>query len=655
MKIFIIQIIVFFFFSVFPTFAQLTVKDQEPSPNTLLKINDEGTGGSITLPKLPAIGSPVSKLYNLGGNLFWGSSQLGFAGSAGGWTDDGSVIRLSSSTDKVGIGTLSPSSALHVTGNDGVIFGGTFSNGTALNLGGGTKMMWYPKKAAFRAGYIASDGWNDVNIGDYSVALGYNSIANGSYSYALGMLAQANDNYSIAIGASSVANYWYSVAIGRSTTANGNSAMALGYETEANGNFSIAVGNYLRTNSYRSTAIGCYNIGNSLSPSSWVDTDPIFEIGIGSSSSDKKNAVTVWKNGKVGIGTAYPRGELEVAGDDGVIFDGTYGIGTSINFLTTGVNMMWYPKKAAFRAGYHTSSNWDHANIGNYSVALGGYTTSSGLASTSSGYYSSASGNYSLAIGYSPDASGDYSTAMGYNTNAIGNYSTSIGTLTDANGAYSLALGFQTTANGLSSTAMGSYVSASGDGSFIIGDRSTTTTTTKSEPNRFYARFARGYFLYTNSTNSVGAYLAPGGNSWTSISDSTKKENFNFINGEEVLQKISKFKLGSWNYIGQDPAEFRHYGPMAQDFYAAFGNDGIGTIGCDTLLSSSDFDGINLIAIQALEKRTADQEERITQLENLNSELRAYNSKLEKRLSNLESKLNSTRFTNVDDNRVIKR
>jgi hypothetical protein len=43
---------------------------------------------------------------------------------------------------------------------------------------------------------------------------------------------------------------------------------------------------------------------------------------------------------------------------------------------------------------------------------------------------------------------------------------------------------------------------------------------------------------------------------------------------------------------------------MAQDFYAAFGKDKYGTIGDDTTINSADFDGVNLIAIQALEKRT---------------------------------------------------
>jgi len=45
---------------------------------------------------------------------------------------------------------------------------------------------------------------------------------------------------------------------------------------------------------------------------------------------------------------------------------------------------------------------------------------------------------------------------------------------------------------------------------------------------------------------------------------------------------------------------------MAQDFYKALGKDDIGEIGCATLINQQDFLGVNLIAIQALEKRTAE-------------------------------------------------
>lgn len=37
--------------------------------------------------------------------------------SGGGWTDDGTVVRLTTITDEVGIGTASPAEKLHVVGN----------------------------------------------------------------------------------------------------------------------------------------------------------------------------------------------------------------------------------------------------------------------------------------------------------------------------------------------------------------------------------------------------------------------------------------------------------------------------------------------------------------------------------------------------------
>jgi hypothetical protein len=102
----------------------------------------------------------------------------------------------------------------------------------------------------------------------------------------------------------------------------------------------------------------------------------------------------------------------------------------------------------------------------------------------------------------------------------------------------------------------------------------------------------------------VGASLAPGANSWSTISDVRKKENFVPVNGEDFLKKISGFNLTSWNYKGQDARAYRHYGPMAQDFYAAFGRDSYGTVGNDTTISQADMEGVSFVAIQALEKRT---------------------------------------------------
>ena len=93
---------------------------------------------------------------------------------------------------------------------------------------------------------------------------------------------------------------------------------------------------------------------------------------------------------------------------------------------------------------------------------------------------------------------------------------------------------------------------------------------------------------------------------YTFSSDKTKKENFKPVDGEDVLKKIQGLTLSSWNYISHDPKQFRHYGPVAQDFFATFGNDGIGTIGTPTTINSGDMAGILVIAVQALEKQNRD-------------------------------------------------
>ena len=73
------------------------------------------------------------------------------------------------------------------------------------------------------------------------------------------------------------------------------------------------------------------------------------------------------------------------------------------------------------------------------------------------------------------------------------------------------------------------------------------------------------------------------------------------------------------------------YGPTAQDFFAAFGHDGFGIIGTETTINSGDMAGIMMIAIQALEERTAD-------LETLRAQMVA----LQQRIDDLEAATSST-------------
>jgi hypothetical protein len=271
-----------------------------------------------------------------------------------------------------------------------------------------------------------------------------------------------------------------------------------------------------------------------------------------------------------------------------------------------GMRLMWHPRKAAFRSGRVQGTEWDEFYVGFQSFAVGRNTIANGENSAAFGTTTSAGGYSSIVTGVNSVASGNISTAMGSYSTASGPNSTAIGLYTSASGGYS--------------TAMGSYVSTNNfDGSFFLGDFSTwdpingSVTHSSSADNQISMRFAGGYRFFTNSDADVGVLLEAGANSWTTISDSTKKENFIYADGEQFLNNISKLKLGSWNYKTQNEKK-RHYGPMAQEIFRYFGKDEFGTIGNDSTLATADIDGIIMICLQALEKRTSELREKEDEL-----------------------------------------
>ena len=216
---------------------------------------------------------------------------------------------------------------------------GTFGTGSLSLSGAGTRMFWYPGKAAFRAGYVDGIEWNDSNIGQYSVALGWKTEASGFASVALGSSTFASGRMSTAFGTSTSAAGDYSVAFGWSTyasgfqattwgddsTASGNTSTAFGFLTTASGNYSTASGIYTTTSAYDSFAIGRYNVGNG-NPTTWVPADPLFEVGNGNSGTVSSgyvpvfsDAFVVYKNGNAavqgnlnagGVITAQPGGDI---------------------------------------------------------------------------------------------------------------------------------------------------------------------------------------------------------------------------------------------------------------------------------------------------------------------------------------------------------
>jgi hypothetical protein len=332
---------------------------------------------------------------------------------------------------------------------------------------------------------------------------------------------------------------------------------------------------------------------------------------------------------------------IRLQADGGFVAGGETGTGT-IPATGAGARMMWFPRLAAVRAGDVGEDQWDEAKIGRSSTAFGHNTVASAFASTAIGNAATASGFGSVAFGQATTASGFYSTAMGDQTIASGSQSTALGAGTQATGGQSLSAGSATLASGQHSTALGHFTIASGlnslaagqrsqadgaesialgqnalaggpgsvalgsnaatrlaaYGTFVFGDRSTTTPIVGFAPNEFLVRAAGGVAFYTNGALTTGLRLAPGGSQWLGLSDVNAKHLFRDFEGEDVLRKLARMPVREWSYIAQD-ASIRHVGPTAQDFRAAFG------LGEDPQrIGSMDADGVALAAVKALEART---------------------------------------------------
>jgi hypothetical protein len=245
-------------------------------------------------------------------------------------------------------------------------------------------------------------------------------------------------------------------------------------------------------------------------------------------------------------------------------------------------------------------------------MGIGAGNTINGDKSVGIGWNNVIPGDNSFAVGASSTASGDYSLALGVRAEAghwgstvLSNYPT---------GAYNLTSGLRTrTAQYKNATgttySYGNYLGCNNSATCSVGG-----------DNSFTARFRGGYHFYTNDPSgavpTTGVFLGPGANAWGSVSDKTKKEDFQPIDSEELLAKIAGLEIVKWKYIG---SKHQHMGPMAQDFYKAFK---LGD-GNDRIITTQDIEGVTIAGVQALEKRT--------------KELQKENEDLKQRIERLEA------------------
>jgi hypothetical protein len=99
------------------------------------------------------------------------------------------------------------------------------------------------------------------------------------------------------------------------------------------------------------------------------------------------------------------------------------------------------------------------------------------------------------------------------------------------------------------------------------------------------------------------------------LSDRNVKANLVPVNGRTLLARLNAIPMASWNYKAQ-PASIRHLGPMAQDFYAAFG---LGED--DKHITTVDEGGVALAGVQALYRLSLQKDAEIRKLQDQNRKL----------------------------------
>ena len=257
-------------------------------------------------------------------------------------------------------------------------------------------------------------------------------------------------------------------------------------------------------------------------------------------------------------------------------------------FLGGGINNIVSGEYGAIAGGLHNTVSGEGAYI-----AAGGYNTASGEGALVDG---------------------------GFNSTANGNFATIPG-------------GYANSAGGTYSFAAGARASAAQTGTFVWSDGSDGDTILTSErAYQFVARASGGVTFWTNAASTVGAALAPGSGTWASASDRNLKTDVAQLDDAAVLAKVAALPIERWSYKSERGV--RHVGPMAQDFYAAFG---VGED--DKHITSIDEDGVALAAIKALHAENGALHTRVSVLDAENAQLRAASASQSAKITAIQAQL----------------
>jgi len=292
---------------------------------------------------------------------------------------------------------------------------------------------------------------------------------------------------------------------------------------------------------------------------------------------------------------------------------------------------------ASVGGGWSNVANQEYAAVcgGRENSAEGNSTTVGG------GRDNAAHGSYAtVGGGDNNTASGPWATIGGGEDNAAGGFAATVpgGSDNNADGDFAFAAG-----QGAKAYHNGAFVWADSGGTDLtsmgrdrsLGPASKTENGTglqSTAADQFLVRASGGITLYSSSDLLFGVTLAPNASQWSpipSMSDRNRKENIIPVDAQDVLESLAALPISTWSY--KAVGDVRHMGPMAQDFYAAFGLGG-----SDKRIQGIDVDGVALASIQALHDVVQERDARITKLEEKNASLQDEVEDLETRVIALE-------------------
>ena len=343
--------------------------------------------------------------------------------------------------------------------------------------------------------------------------------------------------------------------------------------------------------------------------------------------------------------------DFKVFQNGSFVATGNLGIGVS-PMEGKGYRTSWHTYKGAFRSGY-ADNEWDDANVGFFSWAGGSNSTASGLYALAFGDTNFAESTSSIVFGSGNQVKGAAGFSAGAGNRVCDTYGVALGNNAKSGGPYingkcdpdsfnlrglaAVAIGYHVTADQDHTMAFGKFASNNGfTGTFVWSDGSamaSADTFRNTANNEFAARATGGFRFRTNLSGTTGCNLPAGSGVFNCTSSKATKQNFMLVDGNDVLSRLRNVPVSTWNYISEGN-QTRHMGPMAEDFFAAFK---LGT--SDKSIGVQDLTGVSLAAIQALDERTTQLQQKQNEVDQLRlqvARLESANQAMQQRLAALE-------------------